>query len=82
MGLDDGESGLRQLPQQQPQTLRSPGLGGQRAARGSQEERRVPGKPAPSLCLPPPCSAYCYSELRRSLDQRESCIRMCKESCK
>lgn len=25
--------------------------------------------------------AYCYSELRRSLDQRESCIRMCKESC-
>ncbi|XP_066239511.1 amiloride-sensitive sodium channel subunit beta isoform X1 [Saccopteryx leptura] len=24
---------------------------------------------------------YCYSELRRSLDQRETCIRMCKESC-
>lgn len=29
MGLDDGESGLRQLPQQQPQTLGSP-EGGQR----------------------------------------------------
>nr|KAF6490909.1 sodium channel epithelial 1 subunit beta [Molossus molossus] len=24
---------------------------------------------------------YCYSELRRSLGQRETCIRMCKESC-
>lgn len=24
---------------------------------------------------------YCYSELHRSLDQREACIGMCKESC-
>ncbi|XP_036926538.1 amiloride-sensitive sodium channel subunit beta isoform X1 [Sturnira hondurensis] len=24
---------------------------------------------------------YCYSELRRSLGQRETCIKMCKESC-
>lgn len=40
-------------------------------------------KPRLRVALPTPYhSAYCYSALRMSLAQRETCIDVCKESCK
>lgn len=75
------EFGLRRLSYRQLQTLGGPGCGGQRAARGSEWGRKAPEKPAQGLCPSLSRSVYCYSELRGSLEQRESCIEMCKESC-
>lgn len=54
------------------------GSGEPEAPRGRGQRQGSGSQPRPPFS----CSVYCYSELRRSLDQRETCIRMCKESCK
>lgn len=61
------------------------GRGQPEAQRGRGEHVESPASNSP--CLPPPApassfSAYCYSRLRMSVAQRETCINMCKESCK